>query len=67
MSQKWKTVLTRLVRVGVAGAAGAVVTVLPEVGDAFPGAWQPFAAVAIAALIVALDKLRRWGADPGEA
>ena len=67
MSNKWKTVLLRLIRTAIAGAAGATVTVLPGVEDAFPGEWKPYAAIAIAALVVALDKLRRWGSDPFEA
>lgn len=67
MSSKLRTVLLRLVRVAVAGAAGSLVTVLPEVGDAFPANWKPFVAVGIAAILVALDKAKRWGGDPGEA
>ena len=60
MNTKTKVFLTRLVRAIAAGAAGAAITVLPEVGDLFPADYKQWVAVGIGALILALDKLRRW-------
>lgn len=60
---KMQAFLERLLRVAIAGAAAATITVLPEINDAIPEAAKPYAAAGIAALLVALDKIRRWGSS----
>ena len=66
--KKLRVVLERFARVLVAGIAGAVITYLPDAIDAFdvPDSVRPWVAIALAGAITALDKLRRWGQDPGE-
>jgi hypothetical protein len=66
MSTRLKTALVRFGRVLLFGVVGVVITALPDLFASVPDAYQPIAAVVLTALITGLDKLRRYGSDPGE-
>ena len=66
MSDRMKTAAIRFGRVLLFGVIGVVATALPELFTSVPDPYQPLGAVVLTALLTGLDKLRRYGADPGE-
>lgn len=66
MSDRLKTALVRFGRVLLFGVVGVVMAALPDLFANVPDEYQPIAAVLLTALLTGLDKLRRYGSDPGE-
>ena len=66
MTAKQKTALVRFGRVLVFGAIATVASALPDLFASIPQEYQFVAVPALTAILAGLDKLRRYGQDPGE-
>lgn len=66
MKAQYKAALVRFGRVLLYGTVGIVVAALPDLFASVPQEYQFVAAPALIALVAGLDKLRRFGNDPGE-
>src|SRR6185312_7892224 len=66
MTAKQKTALVRFGRVLVFGAIATVASALPDLFASIPQEYQSVAVPALTAILAGLDKLRRYGQDPGE-
>jgi len=66
MREQYKAALVRFGRVLLYGVIGVVAAALPDLFASVPAEYQFVAAPALVAIIAGLDKLRRYGNDPGE-
>lgn len=67
MKAQYKAALVRFGRVLLYGVLGVVIAALPDLVTSVPAEYQFIAAPALVAVLAGLDKLRRYGTDPGEA
>lgn len=67
MKAQYKAALVRFGRVVLYGVIGVVIAALPDLFAGVPAEYQFIAAPILTALVASLDKLRRYGADPGES
>lgn len=66
MKAQYKAALVRFGRVVLYGVIGILIAALPDLLTSVPAEYQFIAAPALTAILAGLDKLRRYGTDPGE-